>query len=222
MVVNLWVTSLSHAARRHLRGLLQEAGLATIAEPASITALQRALAAQPDDIVVSGIEWNDARPFVRAARDCEVPVLVLVRPDEPVDGHPAMVAGADAILHSDASPSVVRAAVDALGAGLRVFGERSDGRPHFRAGFMAERGQPASQADEAGVHRTDGARPLSLRERQILELVAAGTSNKRIARELRVSPNTVKFHLASLFDKLGATTRAEAVAVAIRRGELVL
>jgi DNA-binding NarL/FixJ family response regulator len=65
-------------------------------------------------------------------------------------------------------------------------------------------------------------RPLTSREREILALVASGTSNKGIARTLSVSANTVKFHLAAVFDKLNAATRAEAVAEAIRRGELSL
>jgi len=54
----------------------------------------------------------------------------------------------------------------------------------------------------------------------MLSLVASGTSNKGIARALAVSTNTVKFHLAAAFEKLDVTTRAEAVAEAIRRGEL--
>jgi len=63
---------------------------------------------------------------------------------------------------------------------------------------------------------------LSAREREVLALVAAGISNKGIARELRVSPNTVKFHVAAILDKLEAATRAEAVVAALRRGELSL
>jgi DNA-binding NarL/FixJ family response regulator len=65
-------------------------------------------------------------------------------------------------------------------------------------------------------------RPLTRREQQILSLIAGGTSNKGIARALGVSSNTVKFHLAAVFEKLDVTTRAEAVAEAIRRGELSL
>jgi two-component system, NarL family, nitrate/nitrite response regulator NarL len=63
---------------------------------------------------------------------------------------------------------------------------------------------------------------LSAREREVLGLVAAGISNKGIARELRVSPNTVKFHIAAILEKLDAGTRAEAVVAALRRGELSL
>ncbi|HEX6572573.1 MAG TPA: helix-turn-helix transcriptional regulator, partial [Steroidobacteraceae bacterium] len=63
---------------------------------------------------------------------------------------------------------------------------------------------------------------LSPREREILAHVAAGASNKQIAAACGVSPNTVKFHLAHLFAKLGADSRAEAVATAIARGELAI
>jgi two-component system, NarL family, nitrate/nitrite response regulator NarL len=63
---------------------------------------------------------------------------------------------------------------------------------------------------------------LTAREREVLALVAAGTSNKGIARELQVSPNTVKFHIAAILDKLDAATRAEAVVAALRRGDLTL
>jgi DNA-binding NarL/FixJ family response regulator len=63
---------------------------------------------------------------------------------------------------------------------------------------------------------------LTSREREVLALVAAGISNKGIARELQVSPNTVKFHIAAILDKLDAATRAEAVVAALRRGELSL
>jgi two-component system nitrate/nitrite response regulator NarL len=65
-------------------------------------------------------------------------------------------------------------------------------------------------------------RRLTPREREVLALVAGGTSNKGIARQLQVSPNTVKFHIAAILDKLDAATRAEAVAEAMRRGELTL
>ncbi len=67
-----------------------------------------------------------------------------------------------------------------------------------------------------------GTRRLTPREREILALVAAGSSNKSIARSLRISPNTVKFHMTTLFEKLGVTTRAEAIAAAARSGELSL
>jgi two-component system, NarL family, nitrate/nitrite response regulator NarL len=67
-----------------------------------------------------------------------------------------------------------------------------------------------------------GSGRLTSREREVLTLVAAGISNKGIARELQVSPNTVKFHIAAILEKLDAASRAEAVVVALRRGDLTL
>ena len=59
---------------------------------------------------------------------------------------------------------------------------------------------------------------LTPREREVLALLAEGTSNKEIARALALSVHTVKFHVASLTEKLGARSRVEAVAIAIRAG----
>jgi DNA-binding CsgD family transcriptional regulator len=63
---------------------------------------------------------------------------------------------------------------------------------------------------------------LSRREREVLELVADGLSNKGIAENLGISEHTAKFHLRSIMDKLGADTRTDAVAKAARRGMLAL
>ena len=59
---------------------------------------------------------------------------------------------------------------------------------------------------------------LTPRESEVLRQVAAGQTNKSIALKLGISEHTVKFHLGSAMTKLGAASRAEAVAVAIRRG----
>jgi DNA-binding CsgD family transcriptional regulator len=59
---------------------------------------------------------------------------------------------------------------------------------------------------------------LTPREHDVLELLVDGASNKEIARRLGISVSTVKFHVRSIADKLGADGRAEAVAHALRRG----
>jgi NarL family two-component system response regulator YdfI len=64
--------------------------------------------------------------------------------------------------------------------------------------------------------------PLSDRELEVLERLADGLSNKLIAHRLNISEHTVKTHVASIFAKLGAASRTEAVSQAIRRGLVML
>lgn len=60
--------------------------------------------------------------------------------------------------------------------------------------------------------------PLTDREREVLELVATGITNREVAQELFISVNTVKVHLRNVFAKLGAESRTEATMIAIREG----
>ncbi len=63
---------------------------------------------------------------------------------------------------------------------------------------------------------------LTAREIQVLELLAEGLPNKAIAERLRISDQTVKFHVASISGKLGAANRTDAVRRAVRRGLITL
>ena len=62
------------------------------------------------------------------------------------------------------------------------------------------------------------AESLTRRELEVLQMLAAGLSNKEIAARLNISEHTVKFHVASILGKLGAASRTEAVSLGIRRG----
>jgi DNA-binding NarL/FixJ family response regulator len=64
----------------------------------------------------------------------------------------------------------------------------------------------------------DDVEGITPREADVLRMLAEGLANKDIARRLGISEHTVKFHISSLLDKLGASTRTEAVTLGIRRG----
>jgi DNA-binding NarL/FixJ family response regulator len=64
--------------------------------------------------------------------------------------------------------------------------------------------------------------PLTPREREVLDLLAEGLSNKLIARRLQISEHTVKFHVSSIYAKLSASSRTEAVSQGARRGLITL
>ena len=86
---------------------------------------------------------------------------------------------------------------------------------------LAAPGEPADAALVAGRQTTpDPEVALTARELDVLALLAEGASNKAIARALAISVHTVKFHIASLFDKLDAEGRTEAVAQAARLGAI--
>jgi len=74
----------------------------------------------------------------------------------------------------------------------------------------------ADHGDEAVVEA------LTQREIQVLELLAEGLPNKAIAERLKISDQTVKFHVASISGKLGAVNRTDAVRRAVRRGLIAL
>jgi len=135
-----------------------------------------------------------------------------------VDGSP------DAILTDDASSAVPPARAVLLGWGGEEF-----------AGWLASDAGPAQvdaalRAVAAGLTvcgtplQTRGLDPLpedpqvllTPREIEVLAALGNGLTNKETARRLGISPNTVKFHIESLFRKLDAATRAEAVAKGIR------
>ena len=87
--------------------------------------------------------------------------------------------------------------------------------------------QAGDAADVALVPAQPSARPdpdaaLTPREREVLELMAEGASNKMIARALGISVHTAKFHVGSVIDKLDATGRTDAVAHAARLGVIRL
>lgn len=128
----------------------------------------------------------------------EVPVVALV-PDESFV-QDALAAGARALLLRDTDPQAIAATLIAAREGLFVF--------------------DAPLVDVAIPFRdeTPTAIDLTSRERQVLALLAEGLSNKLIAIRLGITPNTVKFHVASVLSKLGAHSRTEAVTRAARLG----
>ena len=104
----------------------------------------------------------------------------------------ARAAGASGFVSKDLEAREVAAAVRMVGMGMTMFAPKSD--------------QPAPL--------------LSEREREVLDLIAAGSTNREIAERLYLSPHTVKEHTSALYRKLGARNRAEAVQRAQRIGLL--
>ena len=116
----------------------------------------------------------------------------------------ALAAGAQGYLSKDASRESICDAVAAVNRGETVFA------PEIQSGILKE----------MRLRSTDDRPLLTPREHEILELTAAGHSAPEIARRLYLSPATVKTHLQHLYEKLGVSDRAAAIAEAMRRGLL--
>src|ERR1700674_681358 len=95
-----------------------------------------------------------------------------------------------------------------------------DSRQGSRPPPHANEGLPAGSAPTRALDEL--AESLTRRELEVLQMLAAGLSNKEIAARLSISEHTVKFHVASILGKLGAGSRTEAVSLGIRRGLVLL
>jgi len=134
------------------------------------------------------------------------PIVLLV--DDPAAAWTAASrrAGVRAVLGQDAGAEQISAAIGAATAGLITLHPDA-----LRARAASPR---AADVEED--------RTLTARQREILELMAAGLSNRVIAARLGISAYTVKFHVAAILDKLGAGTRTEAVTLGVRNGLIAL
>jgi DNA-binding NarL/FixJ family response regulator len=178
----------------------QESDLHVIAEASNgLEAVEAFVRYRPDvtllDLRMPVMEGVEAVRQIRE-RDPHARVIVLTTYDTDDDISRALKAGAKAYVLKDISADGLIACIHDVLAGKT---------------YLA----PAAAAKLAeGVTRVQ----LTPRELATLRLMADGKSNKEIASELGISERTVKTHLGHLFEKLGVTSRTEAVKIATRRG----
>ena len=175
--------------------------------------------AAPDGVVRAGLEAlmasspglmldpDDPDVLLAAAplEDVEsgAPIVLLT---EPAWSTEALRLGVRAMIPPDAPSGEIVAAIHAAANGLAAVD------PHDLEGWLTT--TVGSIAAEPG--------PLTPREREVLRMMAEGAANKTIAWKLSISEHTAKFHVASILSKLNAGTRAEAVALGMKRGLILL
>jgi DNA-binding CsgD family transcriptional regulator len=178
--------------REHITLALREAG--------NFTAVERGEA----DVTITDHATDDAAPVIALA---------------PAEEAAAWQSDVRAVLPADVGPTLLGAAITVVAAGLAIAPARG-AADQARTGRWAEAFDPTGAEEEAA--EGEESIVLTAREREVLALLAAGASNKAIARALGVSVHTAKFHVASLTDKLGASGRLEAVAIALRTGLIMV
>ena len=165
--------------------------------------------ALPQELPQADVWVLTSADFIDDLNEEQIPALLLLtgNPDEA-----ARLAGWPVwgILPLDASAEEFSAVLHALAEGLWA------GSPALVQALLERQRLPMPEQAEQVVD------PLTGRERQVLQLTAQGLANKQIAVSLEISENTVKFHLSSLYAKLGVTSRTEAVRAGARRGWVVL
>jgi two-component system, NarL family, nitrate/nitrite response regulator NarL len=156
------------------------------------------------DIRMPGLDGTQVLDALR--RDgVDTSVLFLSAFTEPELAYRTVAAGAKGYLSKESSRQEVCDAIATIAGGGTAFA------PEVQAGLAAE-----IQERE----RTGGAPQLTDREREVLHLIADGLSAPEIGKRIHLSTTTVKSHLHSLYEKLGVSDRAAAVAEGMRRGLL--
>lgn len=205
-MIRVMVVADSAAARARLVGSLAgDDRLEVVAQAPALSTVEQLVGAGGPDVVVAAVDADDDRAadavIALATRPGGPPVVAVVGPDSGAWVDEALQAGVRAVIPRDAGPAEIQAAVGAAAAGLVVV--RPEDVPETRRG-------PDVDAS------------LTPRELQVLDLLGEGLGNKAIAARLAITERTVKFHVGAIFEKLGVSSRTEAVTAALRRGLLLL
>jgi DNA-binding NarL/FixJ family response regulator len=204
-VIRLLLSDDHPVVRAGIRALLEsEADLHVVAEAATAEDAVRLAAASDVDLVLMDLQFPGAMQGAEATRrirsHAAAPrVLVLTNYDTDADILGAIEAGASGYLLKDAPPTELVAAVRAAAVGESALAPAVSSRLDASLG--------------AGER-------LTVREAEVLSLVADGRSNRDIGRELFLSEATVKSHLVHIFTKLGVGSRTAAVARARELGAI--
>jgi len=220
-VIRTLVAAASPVMRAGLEAMLARSASVSIVAVTSGESLADEIEAQEPQVVVLAVEARESMPAALAllarivlAPDAasRTPALVLLA-DAPSAAWTAdaVRAGARAVLPHDATSEEIVAAVEAAAAGLVTL-------PADLAIELVGASHSATPARSPNV----ATQPLTPRELEILGMLAEGLANKNIAARLGISEHTVKTHVASILTKLDAYSRAEAVAIGVRQGLILL
>lgn len=157
----------------------------------------------------AGVDASKTLARLAELRNLPMPAVAVV--GEPAHVAPALAAGARGVVLRDQVGPGIHAALAAVRSGLTVMDTALAESlvPNAPA-------KPEERAEDRGKGKPRG--ELTERERQVVQLLTEGLSNKLIADRLGISDHTAKFHVNGVMMKLGASTRTEAVVEAMRRG----
>lgn len=219
-VIRTLVVAASPIVRADIAALLEQSPAITVVATSAGDALADDVESHEPQVVLMIADAEDANSVSPVALSrltlspdaaSRAPAIVVVAND--TSGawvSEALRAGARGIVTRDATPAEIVTAVEAAAAGLVTL-------PAEVATALVSANRPTT-----AVRAANAAQPLTRRELEVLGMLAEGLANKNIAARLGISEHTVKTHVASILAKLDAYSRAEAVAVGVRRGLILL
>jgi DNA-binding NarL/FixJ family response regulator len=205
-ITRAFVVAPTPVTRAGLRSMLagaEVAGVRVVGEAGSPATPDPAALSEADVVVLADEELLEEAVI---AEDGTQALVLISDDDHAVSRLRALPLRGWGIVPPDAPPEELAAAAGAAAQGLIVLPKS-----------LTER---LLQESTAAVEELS--EPLTAREREVLDLLGRGLSNKLIARELHISEHTVKFHISSLYAKLGVNSRAEAVSQGARHGLISL
>ena len=212
---------LANSADIDIVGSATRSNTLTQPTPTQQALMQQIERSQPDVVLW---EWDDAEnealPVLIASGMTEAPdadgingttmpaIVVMVDDWQPPAIAAILNAGVRGILPSDAAATEIVGAIAAAASGLTVI------HPDLSQALLSN--LPPPRILPAPTES------LTNREVEVLSMLAEGLGNKAIARRLTISEHTVKFHISSIFSKLHASSRTEAVILGARQGLILL
>ena len=197
-------TPVTRAGLHSMLANIEGADVRVVGEAASPAAPDPSALSEADVVLLAGEELLEEVAI--AAEDGAQTIVLISDDDNAVSRLRALPLKSWGVVPPDAPPEELAAATVAVAQGLIVLSKALTER------LLQE---PAASLEELSE-------PLTAREREVLELLGKGLSNRLIARELHISEHTVKFHISSLYAKLEVNNRAEAVSQGARHGLISL
>jgi len=208
-VTRVLIGASSEVVRAGLESLLATVSTFEVVGSFSISTASAQVEELQPDVVLLDLESPEDESMSLPTELGISPLVVLTDNTENSWVVEALRSGTRAILPREATSAEIVAAIEASAAGLVAI------HPDVLSILF-----PTTSTEQPEPNPFD--QVLTPREIEVLRMMAQGLGNKEIASQLGISDHTVKFHISSIFAKLGASSRTEAVTVGIRQGLIMI
>ena len=212
-MIRVFLIADSPATRADLRARLKAYGVNVVGEASAVESVGVQASDSRAEVVLIDVADSNTSSEIETLAEAdlasEIPTILLVEEPRAGEVAQALRAGVRALLPREARAEQIAAALNAAALGLVTL-------------LPQEIAAVARVSSPAPPDLSELEDTLTPREREVLQMLAAGLANKEIGARLNISDHTAKFHVAAILGKLGAATRTEAVTIGIRRGLVLL